>query len=405
MPGGLLERKLNMAAHKHARIFTFISDGTLWGRLVRALRDTARELKGGTAGYLRVAFSLDQVKQWLPIRFFRELAFTLPALFLHPIKSYKLSSQTEPLGANPRRLFRPILAGLGLIYFGALSYMAYEGYLAPFFGINVVSKEYRQIDATTIVARLKYPGKRNPGPTARPELTPEQIRERERKRLEREREEREKEERERAEREKAEKEAAERAAKEAEKDKEDEKAADSTKFGEINDAPIKDIVGKVYALYQAGGLDLKGDNLEFSVMAGFTIAKNGSIPKSSIKILKSSGSKIIDEKAIEILWNIGESHALGPISMLSSNSIRLDLTDRVAKLTITGFAPSADIAKAKASELNFLFFALKMTNKNNDTGELLSGVKIRSDNNRIDAELTVSRARAGEMMRARFGNN
>ena len=395
-----------MAAHGNAPLFTFISGGTLWGRLMRALRDTARELKGGPAGYLRSAFSLDRAGHWLPVRFLRELAYTLPAIFLHPIKFFKLSGQTEPLGAGPRRLFRPILAGIGLIYFGALAYMAYQGLLAPFFGINVVSKEYRQIDATTIVARLKYPGKKNPGPEARPELTPEQIRERERKRLEREREEREREERERAEREKAEKEAAERAAKEAEKEKEeDEKAGDSTKFGEINDAPIKDIVGKVYALYQAGGLDLKGENLEFSVMAGFTIAKNGSIPKSSIKILKSSGSKIIDEKAIEILWNIGESHALGPISMLSSNSIRLDLTERVAKLTITGFAPSVDVAKAKAQELNFLFFALKMTQKNTDTAELLSGVKIRSDNNRIDAELTVSRARASEMMRARFGNN
>ena len=240
-------------------------------------------------------------------------------------------------------------------------------------------------------------------PVPRPELTPEQIREREERRREREREQREREERERAEKEKAEKEAAERAAKEEEN--EDEKAGDTSKFGEINDAPIKDIVGKVYALYQAGGLDLKGETLEFSVMAGFTIAKDGSIPKKGIKILKSSGSQIIDEKAIEILWNIGESHALGPISMLSSNSIRLDLTSRVAKLTITGFAPSSDVAKAKAQELNFLFFALKMTQKNSDTAELLSGVKIRSDNNRIDAELTVSRARASEMMRARFGNN
>jgi hypothetical protein len=392
-----------MAAHKHAPFFSFISDSILLKRLARALRDTWRELARGPVGYLGVAFSLDQFKQWLPIRFFREMADTLPEIILRPLKFFKMAGATEPLGASPRRLFRPILAIVGMIYFGTFSYMAYQGILAPFFGITVVSKDYRQIDATTIVARLKYPGKRNQGPVARPELTPEQIRERERKRLEREKEEREREEREQAEREKAEREAEERAAKEAAK--EEEKPAEPAKFGEINDAPIKDIVGKVYALYQAGGLDLKGDNLEFSVMAGFTIAKDGSIPKSSIKIIKSSGSKVIDEKAIEILWNIGESHALGPISMLSSNSIRLDLTDRVAKLTITGFAPSPDVAKAKAQELNFLFFAMRMTQKNSDTAELLSGVKIRSDNTRVDAELTVSRSRAGEMMRARFGNN
>jgi hypothetical protein len=392
-----------MAADGHAPQFTFISDSTLGGRLVRAVGDGWRELAGGPAAYLNTAMSLDRFKYWLPIRFFRELAVALPAMVLHPAKFFMFSRATEPLGASPRRLFGPILAMLGVIYLGTLSYMAYRGILAPFFGINVVSKEYRKIDTATILAPLKYPAQRTQGPSPRPELTPEQLREREERRREREREEREREERERAEREKAEREAAERAAKEEEK--EEEKPADPAKFGEINDAPIKDIVGKVYALYQAGGLDLKGENLEFSVMAGFTIAKDGSIPKKSIKILKSSGSKVIDEKAIEILWNIGESHALGPISMLSSNSIRLDLTERVARLTITGFAPSSDVAKAKAQELNFLFFAMRMTQKNSDTAELLSGVKIRSDNNRIDAELTVSRARAGEMMRARFGNN
>lgn len=399
-----------MAAHGHAPHFTFVSDSTLGGRLLRAIGDGWRELASGPAGYLSTAFSLNRFKHWLPIRFFRELAITLPAIILHPIKFFKTSGATEPLGASPRRLFRPILAAIAIIYMVTLSYMAYRGILAPFFGISVVSKDYRKIETATILAPLKYPAQRTQGPSARPELTPEQISEREskrrereeREREEREREERERAEREKAEREKAEKEAAERAAREAEKE---EKSADPAKFGEINEAPIKDIVGKVYALYQAGGLDLKGEDPEFSVMAGFTIDKDGSIPKKSIKILKSSGSKVIDEKAIEILWNIGESHALGPISMLTSNSIRLDLTDRVAKLTITGFAPSSDVAKTKAQELNFLFFAMKMTQKNSDTAELLSGIKIRSDNNRVDAELTVSRARAGEMMRARFGNN
>ena len=392
-----------MASKGHAPFFSFISDTTLLSRLLRAIADARREMAGGPAGYLSAAFSFDRFKHWLPIRFFRELAAALAAIISHPIKFFKFSGAVEPLGSLPRTYFRPILAAIALVYFGTFSYMAYRGILAPFFGISVVSKEYRQIDTATILARLKYPAQRTQAPVPRPELTPEQIREREERRREREREQREREERERAEREKAEKEAAERAAKEAEP--EEEKPADSSKFGEINDAPIKDIVGKVYALYQAGGLDLKGETPEFSVMAGFTIAKDGSIPKKSIKIIKSSGSKMIDEKAIEILWNIGESHALGPISMLSSNSIRLDLTARVAKLTITGFAPNSAVAKAKAQELNFLFFALKMTQKNSDTAELLSGVKIRSDNNRINAELTVSRARASEMMRARFGNN
>jgi hypothetical protein len=40
--------------------------------------------------------------------------------------------------------------------------------------------------------------------------------------------------------------------------------------------------------------------------------------------------------------------------------------------------------------------------KSPETAELLSLVKVKSDNNRIDAEMMVSRARASEMMRARF---
>ncbi|HJQ70657.1 MAG TPA: hypothetical protein VKA70_16890 [Blastocatellia bacterium] len=395
-----------MAAEGHSPQYkvTLTSDSTLGHRLARAVSAARREFAAGPAGYLSAAFSLDRFKHWLPVRFFRETFAALPAAILHPRKFFKFSGAVEPLGALPRPYFRPILAAIALVYFGSLSYMAYRGILAPFFGISVVSREYGKIDTTTILAKLKYPAQRPQMAVPRPELTPEQIREREERRRERERLEREREEREREEREKAEREAAERAKQEAEK--EEEKTADSSKFGEINEKPIQDIVGKVYALYQAGGLALKGDKLEFSVMLGFTIAKDGSIPKKSIKVLQTSESKIIDEKAIEILWNIGESHALGPISMLSSNSIKLELTDKFAKLTITGFAPSSEIAKKKAQQLEDMFFLLRLAKRGTETGELLSGVRIKPPaGNRLDAELTVSRARASEMMRARFGNN
>jgi hypothetical protein len=158
------------------------------------------------------------------------------------------------------------------------------------------------------------------------------------------------------------------------------------------------VVGKIYVLYQAGGLDV--DITHFSVMLGFKIEPDGSL--SRIRVLKSSGSKSVDDKAADVLWTLGESHALGTLSSLSSNSIRLDLNETTARLTITSFAASAEEAKKKATELNSLFFFLRLgqRSKNPDIAELLDLAKIRSENNRIDADLTVSRARAAELMKA-----
>jgi hypothetical protein len=124
-------------------------------------------------------------------------------------------------------------------------------------------------------------------------------------------------------------------------------------------------------------------------------------------MVKPSPSKDVDLKALEILHMIGESHALGPLKNLSSGSIRLDLNDNVARLTISAFAPTAEDAKAKAELLNFLLLGLRMARKNSspDVAELLSMMKVRADNKRLDADLTVPRARANEMMRTRFASN
>ena len=138
-------------------------------------------------------------------------------------------------------------------------------------------------------------------------------------------------------------------------------------------------------------------------MLSFKIKPDGSL--ADIRILKSSGAKAVDEKAAAVLWTIGESHALGSLSSLTSNSIRLDLNETTAKLTITSFAPTIEEAEKKASDLKGLFFVLRMTQKNPDIAALIGLAKINRVNNRIDADLTVSRARAAELMRAKFGNS
>jgi hypothetical protein len=178
----------------------------------------------------------------------------------------------------------------------------------------------------------------------------------------------------------------------------------SSSFGEINVTPIKDIVGELYQMYQSGQLEL-GDN--YSIMASFRILPDGSIPKESIHILHSSGNKLIDTKALEVLWRLGESHALGPLSSLSSNTIELRVNDTVTKLSITSFAPTPEEAQSKVTQLSFLLklVGAQQKTKNPMVSELLSHLKMKADNKRIDADMTVPRARATEMMQNQFSKN
>jgi hypothetical protein len=269
----------------------------------------------------------------------------------------------------------------------------------------MVNKAYRPFDPT-MLGPLYYPAQivRTQNPTRT--LTLEEIQERARKRKAELAKLREKEESERLAREKAEREKAEKERLLAEAKAAGEKKPADAKPGaiEFNEAALKDIVGKLYTLLQAGGLDDEVTN--FSVMLSFKIKPDGSL--DNIRPLKSSGSKNLDEKAADVLWTIGESHALGTLSTLTSNSIRLDLKGDVARLTITSFAPNAEEAKQKANDLNALFFFLKVAQKakgNTDVVELLSHAKVRSDNNRIDADLTMSRARVAQLIRNKVGSN
>lgn len=142
--------------------------------------------------------------------------------------------------------------------------------------------------------------------------------------------------------------------------------------------------------------------MKFSLMAGFKVMPDGSF--ENIRILKSSGSKIIDRNALEILSNIGESKALGPVSSLSSSTISLEVTDDLARIRIMAFAPSPEMAKEKADLLNVLFWALRMKEKSPDLGQLLKLIKVKNEGKRVDTDLLVPRAQAAQMFRAWLAN-
>ena len=381
------------------KIFYSMPDPSLGSRLFQQFGELAGEVGGGFANYLSSAFLPDRMSDWFPVR----LAGQIGTAFAHPLEFAAGAASTDEIGRKWRRRLVPLLAGSAVLHGVLIVYLIYLALYSAFGNVHVVDKAYRKFDPSILTIHLKYPPQMLKGPQGDKTLSIEEIRERAKKRQEQiARERAAREEKERAEKEKAEKERREAEQKAAELAAKEKPKAKAAEFGEVNEAPIKDMVAEVYKLYQAGTLDVNVTSL--SVMAGFKIEKDGSL--SNIKIIKSSGNKTVDEKAAQLLWMIGESHALGPISDLSSGSIKLDLTENTSRLTVTAFAATADAAKAKADLLNLLFSVMRMARKKDspDVAELLSMLKVRSDSNRIDAELSVSRARATEMMNARFGS-
>ncbi|HSE97139.1 MAG TPA: hypothetical protein VLD57_02640 [Blastocatellia bacterium] len=393
-------------------IFTELRRSTLAERLVAELGYAAREITRAPISYLRVAFLPERARDWFPLKLGSEIASASLSFIRHPLAFISGALSPDSIGETRQRKFKRALIGSGVVHSVLIIYLAYLAIFAPYAHLRVVNKDYRKFDVAAILQPLQYPPQMLKLFAAQKAMALEEIRERDRQRREQEAREREKIEAEKSEEEKTEEKAEEerkKAEERAVEEKKKEEAAEaatkpaSTQFGEINEKPIRDVVAKIYALYRAGGIEL--DLNKFSVMAGFKIERDGSL--SNIRIITSSGSRFVDEKAVEILWMIGESHALGPISDLTSNSIKLDVNEKVARLTITGFASTADEARKKAELLNFLFTMLRLARKNDspDVAHLLSLIKVRSDNKRVDADLTVSRERADEMMRVKVEND
>jgi hypothetical protein len=364
----------------------------LLGRLGRELRDLPTELAPGLTGYLRAAFLPALAADWFP----RALLSKVGHAASHPVQTISGAAATDDIGLKRRRRFLPVLAVSAVIHGVLISYLVYLMFFSQFAGISVVNRAYRKFDPS-MLDKLYYPPQIIRQHQLDNLMKLEEIKAQDKKR----REEAAKRQREKEAEEQRAKEEAERKVKEAQAKAEADKKA-STTFGEINEAPIKDMVGQIYELYKAGDLGL-GEDLNFSMMATFRIEPDGSI--SGMQMIKKSPSREVDRKALELLHLIGESHALGPLKDLTSGSIKLDLNDEVARLTITAFAPTAEDAKKKADLLNLLFFAMRMKKTSPDVAQLLSMLRVRADNKRLDADLTVPRARANEMFRNKFAGN
>ena len=373
------------------RIFWIMPWQGLAERLFRALADTVRELGSGPISYLRAAFLPDRLGDW----FWFRVSTLVASSIAHPVEVLRGAAAVDLIDLKRRRRFYTILTVSAAAHGVFVIYLIYLAFFSQFAHLRVVDKAYKKFDPDAVMAKLYYPPQMlRIAPPPGSSMTLEEIRARAEKRKQELALAREKAEQERKEKEEADRKAAEKAAEEA-KAAEQNKAS-ASKFGEINIAPIKDTVGNIAKLFEEGGLEIP--DVKFSVMAGFKVMPDGSF--ENIRIIKSSGSKIIDRNALEILSNIGESHALGPVSNLTSTTISLEITDDLARIRIMAFAPTAEIAKEKSGLLNALFWALRMKEKSPELGQLLKLIKVTSEGKRVDTDLMVPRAKAAEMFRA-----
>jgi len=403
-------------------------------RLWRALKESGREFAGSPFAFFRRAFLPERMTDWLPMRLGHALASAaahplatlgglwrrerIPVGFIYPHVARSASfvvNASSPVVAKLRAWdrFVPVLVASGAahgVLIVVLVYLTILNMLAPFTNVQIVNRPYRPFTPDQIAQLYARKPIAQPKPTDQV-LSLEELRERERKRLE-ERERRAAEEaRLKAEREKAEREKAEREAKEAEakaaeakaKADADAKAADANgpmKFGEINEAAIKDLIAKMFESYKNGDLDVGN----YAVRLSFKIDCDGSMPRSSIHSAPWDKASPKDPKkeelAMRILWLIGESHALGPLCQFSSNTIDFEMNEQITRLSISGFGPTPEWTSEKAMQLKTLFLGISLLKGNSDTGQLAKLVKIHTTSKRLDLDLTVSRERANEMMRA-----
>src|SRR5262249_45530776 len=386
------------------RIFTPVPDSLLITRLGRELGYAGGEIVRQPVQYLRNALLPASFPRSLSRRLVREVGASVSALFRHPVSFVSGALSLDEIGFKRWRRFLPILAVSAFFHGVVIVYIVYRLIIAPLVGVRMVERPYQLPDFAVLLKPLHYPPGMLRAPSNERLRSLEEIRELEKKRRE---------EAARREQERKEKEEEARKAEEARKDEEARKAAEakeaeakkagSSQFGDINVTPMKDIIGKIYDMTQAGEVDLH--LTDFTMMASFKIDADGTIPASSIKLMKSSGSSEVDRLGKRVIFMLGESGALKPLSILSSNTIKLEINDTYARLSITSFAPTPEDASRLASQIGFLLGAVRFgqRNKNPAVAELLSHLTLKSDNKRVDADLRVSRARAAELMQAQFG--
>ena len=166
-------------------------------------------------------------------------------------------------------------------------------------------------------------------------------------------------------------------------------------FRPINTKPIKDQLLRLYEAKQSGRLDLDlAGNLRIGVSG--QIKADGSL--SDYRVIISSGQEDIDRAALAILAAVSESHAMGPLSELTSLSLILDIGQR-AQLTVTGFAPNPGAAAAMQGTAELALKVARISKASDPSAmAMLDNLKVTQSGNRVQAVISMSRQTANELM-------
>ncbi len=276
--------------------------------------------------------------------------------------------------------------------------------------LRFADEEYDRGILITFRRPLKYPAGYTGFRPPTHELTPEELKRAEARRLARL--EAIKKEQERLRREEARREA-ERKAKEQElaakqeADKSNQPAAGSSAtpsappsdgyaggFGKINTQPIKDQIQKLYEAQKAGLLDLANDRIKVGVSG--KINADGTL--SDYKVIIPSGNADIDRAALVILKTVSDSRALGPLHELTSLSLILDI-DTLAQLTVVGFTANPQSAMAIEAIANLaLMDARKKKSTDPAAMIILNNVKVSRTGQRIQATISMPRQKASDAL-------
>ncbi|MFN7949025.1 MAG: hypothetical protein U0Z53_26975 [Blastocatellia bacterium] len=164
-------------------------------------------------------------------------------------------------------------------------------------------------------------------------------------------------------------------------------------FGKINTRPIKEQIQRLYEAKKAGTLVYNENKLKIGV-AG-KINPDGSL--SDYKVIIPSGNPDVDRAALAILEAVSESRALGPLYMLSSISMILEINDR-AELRAVGFAPSEEMAAQLAQAATLMVLAAKLRNEDPSAKDLIGNIKVSHTGQRVQAIVSMPRQVAAESL-------
>lgn len=168
-------------------------------------------------------------------------------------------------------------------------------------------------------------------------------------------------------------------------------------FGTIRENALRVHLKAIYAEYEKGNLPQD----PYRVTVTCKVEKDGSL--SNIKIVKSSGSDLIDQTALNLFGEISEMRALQPLSVLSSLSLTLEKGATQSTISAVGFSNDQAQVNTLLTMLSGVKMLAQYQVKNQDQAALLKQLTVSQAGSRVSVSIGMPNSRAGEMMRKSFG--